>query len=187
MNKSHRQRGTCIFYVSIEWCTADRIIVLNSSFYLQEDKLPRNWRLRTVRVSSRFHICSYLQTVHISVFTVFGAFAQSQNAPFCFCCVLLCLFQVPLTSCASPWRAGVTRNGAYPKHCHYYVLDTRCYNSRIVYLVGLKVLAMFLSPHAIIWLWMNFTYTAMTEIFKTSDHIRIFLKVCLILHLSHNF
>jgi hypothetical protein len=34
---------------------------------------------------------------------------------------LFCLFEAPLTSCASPWRAGETRNGASPKYCHYYV------------------------------------------------------------------
>jgi len=34
---------------------------------------------------------------------------------------------------------------------------------------------------------MNFAFAAITEIFKTSDHIRIFLNVCTILHLSHNF
>jgi hypothetical protein len=40
----------------------------------------------------------------------------------CCCCVcvwvlflFLFLFQVPLTSCASPWRAGETKNGARPK------------------------------------------------------------------------
>jgi hypothetical protein len=134
MNKSHQQRRKCIFYVSSEWCTAIRIIFLNSSLYLQEDTSPWNWRIRTAQVSSCFHICFYLQTVRISVFTVFCPFAQSRNAPFCFCCVLFWLFQVPLTSCASPWRAGVTRNGASPKYCYHYVLDPHCYNSRIVYL-----------------------------------------------------
>jgi hypothetical protein len=29
--------------------------------------------------------------------------------------VLFVLFQVPLISCASTWRAGVTKNGARPK------------------------------------------------------------------------
>jgi hypothetical protein len=28
-------------------------------------------------------------------------------------------FQVPLISCASPWRAGETRNCACPKYFHY--------------------------------------------------------------------
>jgi hypothetical protein len=35
-----------------------------------------------------------------------------------FVCLFVCLFvlfQVPLISCASTWRAGVTKNGARPK------------------------------------------------------------------------
>jgi hypothetical protein len=31
------------------------------------------------------------------------------------CLCLFCLFQVPLISCASPWRAGETKNDACPK------------------------------------------------------------------------
>jgi hypothetical protein len=67
-----------------------------------------------------FSQCSYSHTVIISVL-VFGAFAQSRKAPLCFVCVVFSLFQVLLTCCASPWRAGETTNGASPKYCHYYV------------------------------------------------------------------
>jgi len=36
-----------------------------------------------------------------------------------------------------------------------------------------EIFATFVRRYAIIWLWINLTYTAITEIFRTSAHIRI--------------
>jgi hypothetical protein len=50
------------------------------------------------------------------------------------------LFQVPLISCALPWRAGETRNGAFPKHCAYYVTDLSVvFQVRTVTIPGLDI------------------------------------------------
>ena len=59
-----------------------------------------------------------------------------------FVCVCVFFFQVPLTSCASPWRAGETRNNAPPqqltllRHRTFYsALGEYRYNSGIRYRV----------------------------------------------------
>jgi len=69
-----------------------------------------------------FYTMSLFTLLLLSSSLVFGAFAQSRKAPLLFF-VVFCFvfFQVPLTSCASPWRAGETRNVASQKNCHYYV------------------------------------------------------------------
>ena len=134
---------TCVYFLCIEWLvywSQNNVFKSIVVQYLQEDTSPWNWSLRSAQVIYCFHIRCYLQTLLISVFTVFGAFAQSRNALYCFCCVLFCLFQAPLTSCASPWRAGVTRNGAFPKYCHYYVLDTHTHtHTHTVIIPGLYI------------------------------------------------
>jgi len=54
---------------------------------------------------------------------LYCAFALVSLIPgFCFCnCFYFCSLQVPLMSCATPRRAGETKNGASPNYCHYYV------------------------------------------------------------------
>jgi len=73
-----------VFFVSGEWCTEIRIIFLNPSLYLQEDTSPWSWRIRTAQVSYCFHICSYLLTVLINVFTVFGDSHSRETCHFVF-------------------------------------------------------------------------------------------------------
>jgi len=188
MNKSRTTERNMYFYVSGERCTEGRIIFLNSSLYLQEDTSPWSWRLRTAQVSYCFHICSYLLTELISVFTVFGAFRTVAKSAFLF---LLC--SVLFVAGPAHILCLTVASGCNKERCIPEILPllcprhTHCFNSRIVYLIGLKVFATFLSPRAIIWLQMNFVLKAITEIFKTSDHKRIFLKVCIILYLSQNF
>jgi len=56
-------------------------------------------------------LCSPVHGLYL--LTVFTNFIS-----FCFFSPLS--FQVPLMSCASPWRAGETMNGASPNYWHYY-------------------------------------------------------------------
>jgi hypothetical protein len=86
----------------------------------------------------------------------------------CYCftnCVLslfflfffLVSFQVPLISCASPWRAGETRNGASPKYFRYclqnffvilYIASRLCcYYCMVIYLRCLQNLCIYILPH----------------------------------------
>jgi hypothetical protein len=79
MKRNIQHRRTCRTSMSkIVWSelrTEARTIFLNTSFYIQEDRAPWNSRLRTAQVRFLFLQCCYLQTVLISVFTVFGTFA----------------------------------------------------------------------------------------------------------------
>jgi hypothetical protein len=147
MNKQHTAETVVSVSRNVwnEKLTEDRIIYWNTSLYLQEDTSPWNARLRRAQVSYLFLQFLYVITEFICVFTAFGAFAYLRKAPLDLFFVLFCLFQVLLISCASPWRAGETGNGASPeilrllRHRHFCsVLDAHCYNFRVRYLIRLK-------------------------------------------------
>jgi hypothetical protein len=91
------------------WSTETRILHLNSTLC----KKTEDCEVQESRKQGKFPPITVLffQTEFAAVFINFGFFV------FLF---FLVSFQVPLTSCASPWRAGETKNGASPKCCHYH-------------------------------------------------------------------
>jgi hypothetical protein len=90
----------------------------------QEDISQWNSRLRTAQVSvSYFDNILIYRLCLLMLLQCLALSHDREKRPSFFCCVLFCLFQVPLISCASPWRAGETRNGASPKYCHCYVAE----------------------------------------------------------------
>jgi len=100
-----------------------RNLRLNTSLYLQEDTSPSHSRLRTTQVSFILFRVFLFTSVCISALQCLAVSHTRETRLCVICCVVFCLFQVPLISCASPWRAGETRNGASPKYCHYYVTE----------------------------------------------------------------
>jgi hypothetical protein len=134
--------------------TEARKIKLSASLYLQEDMSSWNSILRTAQVSI-IHSQMFLFTdwIYWCFFYNGWRFSHIREKRLCvFCCVLFCLFQVPLISCASPWRAGDARSGAYPnllpllRHI-YFFFSVYHYISRIRCLIWLKFFATFLAPH----------------------------------------
>jgi hypothetical protein len=105
-----------------KWRTEARIISWNTLFYVQEDISPWNSREWTTKVSLIFSQCSYLQTVLNGAFVVLVAFRIVAKPAFVLL-VFSCLFQVPLKSFASLWRAGETRNDSLSKYCSSYVTE----------------------------------------------------------------
>jgi hypothetical protein len=113
-------------------------------------------------------------SVYISVFTVFVGYAYSRNAPLCFllCSVLfvsgpahiLCL------TVASGWNKERCILEILPLLYHRTFCNVLVQNQKFDMA---EIFATFVRPYAIIWLWINLTYTVITEIFKTSAQIRI--------------
>jgi hypothetical protein len=101
--------------------------VLNQVQYFTSPRCVRRWTKNEVQWRgqhrygfsiSRFLFC----LLYLLLFSfVRRLFTNCVFFSFFFFFFFLVSFQVPLTSCASPWRAGETRNGASPKYFPYYL------------------------------------------------------------------
>ena len=153
----------------------NNMFILNTLFYIQEDISPWNSRLRRSQVSYPLLLCSYLQTLVFNVFAVFGAFVHPRNAPFCFCVCFVLFVSGPAHILCLAVASGWNKERCIPEIL--WLLCQRVFSSvvqhavkipRNVDLTRLKFLATFFRPQAVIWLWRNWTFVAITEIFKVS-------------------
>jgi len=130
-----------------EWRSAVTTIRLNTSLCIQEDTSSWNSRLRRTQVRFLFSQYSYLQTVLISVFAVFGLSCSREMRLYVFSCVCFVCFRSRLFHpliVASGWNKEQCIPEILPLLRHRtfcIVLCAFCYNYRIMCLVCLKFLA----------------------------------------------
>ena len=97
---------------------------------VKEDDSEWSTRSWTAQVSFQRFQVSYLTTVPPTVFLFTYSYTVRVTVSLLivFFLFFMVSFQVPLISCASPWRAGETKNGAFPK---FWLV----YSSRLVHVL----------------------------------------------------
>jgi len=95
-------------------------------------------KFKIMKSGGKLPVCTFvlIYILPLLVFVQCSALSPSREMRLFGFCWFFLLFQVPLTSCASPWRAGGTRKGASPKYCLYYVTELS---------VGLKCTLLYLA------------------------------------------
>jgi len=156
------------------------IFILKTSLYVQEDISSWNSRLRRSQVSYLLSLCSYLQTLVINVFCSVWRFHITAQSAFVFLCVF-CFVCFRSRSHPVPHRGERVKQGTVHSEI-LRLLCQRIFSSvlehavkipTVVHLTWLKFSATFVRPRAVIKLWRNWTFVAITEIFKTSVQTQI--------------
>jgi hypothetical protein len=84
------------------------------------------WKFKIMNNKGKYNLFTMFVLTNCAYWVVCSAWrvSLSRKTHLCVSCrVLVCLFQVPLISCASSRRVGETRDGAFPKNCPYYVTE----------------------------------------------------------------
>jgi hypothetical protein len=165
--------------VRTEWRSADTTTSLNTSLCVQEDTSPRNSRLRRTQVSFLFSQHSYLRTVLISVFTVFGLSRRREIRLYVFRCVCFVCFRS--RSYPVPHRGERVKQGiVHPRNIAIITSQNILYCFRCIllqfqdYMFGLaEVSCNIVSPSTIVSIWINLTFIALMETLTTSVQTQI--------------
>jgi len=109
-------------FLCIEWmafCGQNNIL----KFLVVPTRRHITMKFKITKSAGKLPVCTFvlIYILPLLVFVQCSVLSPSREMRLFVFCWGFFLFQVPLTSCASPWRAGGTRKGASLKYCLYYV------------------------------------------------------------------